>query len=119
VPVSGTPGPRAPISVSVLREAVRKAVAATSTHQTAKAIGLSQGWLRKFLDGAEPYAGTVELLREWHERDTRERALAALETLVDLVAGSEDERVREELLDVLRNAHKRLGTTPPGWLRAR
>lgn len=113
--MSATPVRRVP--VPVLREAVRRAAAATSTHQTAKSIGLSQAWLRKFLNGAEPQAATLDTLHAWHARYVRENIDMAIEILVDALSAGEQERrdsVRRVVLELLREAQRKLGTDPAG-----
>lgn len=119
--MSATPELRVP--VAALREAVRRAVAATSGHQVAAAIGISQGGVRKFVSGSEPHPATVRKLAEWYVRyaaDTQhldaDTAAAALTLLVDGYPAKDQEVVRRGLLDVLREAHGRLGTKPPPWL---
>lgn len=109
--MSATPGRR--VSVAVLRDTVRRAVAATSTHQTAKSIGLSQAWLRKFLNGAEPQVTTLDTLHEWHTRYVRENVAAAVETLVDALPSADRDKARELVWELFREAHRKLGNEPP------
>lgn len=104
------------VSVERLREAVRRAVADTSSHQVADEIGLSQSWVRKFLGGSEPHLGTLELLDTWYVQFRRERAHRALEVLLEDYPAEARRQVRDGLLDTLTKAHRRLGATLPGWL---
>lgn len=119
-PVSGTPIP--PVAVAALRDAVRRAVAASSTRAVAAEIGISQPGIRKLLAGANPHAATVRKLLLWYLKPgtgggaDAETAGAALALLVDGFPLAEQERVRRALVDVLREAHGRLGTDPPPWL---
>ncbi len=120
--MSGTPqDPRVP--VGMLREAARRAVEATSSHQVANAVGMSALGLRKFIAGTDPHPATVRKLATWYVRHAAasqelnaETAAAALTLLVDSYPPEDRERVRRGLLDVLREAHGRLGTKPPSWL---
>lgn len=111
------------VPVSMLRDAARRAAEATSSRQVARAVKMSALGLRKFIAGSEPHPATVRKLAEWyvrHAADTRaldaNTAAAALALLVDGYPEKERERVRQGLLDVLREAHGRVGTKPPPWV---
>lgn len=116
--------PREPrMSVDVLRAAAQRAVDASSSHQVAKAVEMSALGLRKFLRGAEPHPGTVTKLTRWYVRHAAEHGhidaetiAAALVVLLDGYPENERESVRREILGLLRETHRKLGTHPPGWL---
>jgi AcrR family transcriptional regulator len=119
--MSDTPNPRVP--VEALREAGRRAPPPTSTHRVAAEVGMSQGGIRKFLAGSEPHPGTLRKLAEWYVRHAAvsreidaETVEAALLVLLDSYPEKERGKVRESVLRVLREAHRKAGTDPPGWL---
>ena len=119
--MSGTP---VRVPVPVLREAVRRAVAASSTRAVGAEIGLSHGAVQRFIAGSEPHPGTVLKLSEWYVRHAVETGPVDAETaravIALLVAGlpeGEREDVRAGLLDLLRDGYRRSGTEPPDWLR--
>jgi len=112
--MSAAPDRRVP--VAELRDAVRRAVAESSTHQVADAIGLSQSWVRKFLSGAEPHATTIDRLIDWYAVYRRKRAEAALDALLEEFPRKGRGKVRTSVLDLLREAYRKAGTDPPGWL---
>jgi hypothetical protein len=75
-----------------------------------------------FLGGSEPHAKTVRKLSEWFIRHAAEMGPVDAETagavITLLVSGlpeGEREGVRADLLNLLREAHRRSGTVP-GWL---
>ncbi|HEX8243274.1 MAG TPA: hypothetical protein VF541_07255, partial [Longimicrobium sp.] len=55
-------------ALDVLREAVRRAVAASSQRAVAAQIGISHVAVGKFLAGSEPYRPTWRKLQEWYLR---------------------------------------------------
>lgn len=115
--------PQPPIAVSVLRDAVRRAVAASSTHKVAAAVGVSQGTVRKFQAGSTPHGSTLQKLTRWYVKESvalhldSETAAAALDVLVSVYPEKQRTKVRAQLLDVLREAHRAAGTEPPKWLK--
>lgn len=113
--MSAPPHPRSP--VETLREAVRAAVDATSLRAVASEVGMSEAWVRRLLSsGLMPTPRTLRKLEEWHVRKGRDRADDALDALLEGVTDVHRGQVRERLLEVLREAHRRAGTHPPGWL---
>lgn len=118
--MSGSPD--SPVAVSVLREAARRAVAASSIRSVAKGIGVSHGAVVKFLDGAKPQAATMRKLGVWYLRQAggahldEEAATLALNLLVSGFPEGEREGLREQLLEVLRGSHRAAGREPPEWM---
>jgi hypothetical protein len=111
-----------PIPVSVLRDAVRRAVASSSLRAVGDAVGLSHKGITKFLAGSKPQASTMRNLTRWYLTESgasldAETAAAAINLLASGFTGEERERVRAGLLDVLRDAHRAAGREPPEWLR--
>lgn len=118
--MSATPDP--PVSLSVLRDALRRAVANSSERAAAAAVGLSQRGLRKFLAGTKPQAATLRNLTRWYIAESagaldEETATAAINLLAGAYPESERGKVREQLLGVLREAHEAAGREPPKWLK--
>jgi cytochrome P450 len=113
-PVSGTPS--RDVHVARMRGAMRGAVGASSLRTVADEVEMSEAWVRRFLAGANPHPGTRQKLEAWYARVRAERANEALAALVEDLPEGRRERVREDLLEVLRDAHRKLGTDPPGWL---
>lgn len=116
--------PEPPVSLSTLREAVRRAVAASSQRAVADAVGMSQRALRLFMNGeTKPHASTVRNLTLWYLRESAgahldaETAGAAIDLLVNAYPERERARVRADLVKVLREAHRAAGTQPPKWLK--
>lgn len=111
-----------PIPVSVLREAVRRAVASSSMRAVGDAVGLTHKGLGKFLAGSKPQAATMRNLTRWYLTESgatldAETAEAAINLLASGFVGEEREQVRAGLLDVLRKAHRAAGRNPPEWLK--
>ena len=81
------------VSVETFRDAVRQAVAQSSTRRVAADIGeVSPAWVRYFLRRGTPYSRTLRRLRLWYVRWARDQATvqpevaeAALLTLLELV----------------------------------
>jgi hypothetical protein len=117
--VSAAPDPLVP--VTALREAVRRAVDATSTRAVGAAVGVSHGAIVKFLDGAKPQAATLRKLLSWYVRQSvtmdEATATAAITMLVNGYPQHEREDVRTRLYEVLREAHAAAGREPPDWLK--
>lgn len=112
-----------PIPVSTLREAVRRAVAASSTRAVGEAVGMTHRAVQQFMAGTNPHASTVRKLAAWYVRHAAETqeldadtATAAISLLVSGYPEVERELVRAGLMEVLREAHRKLGTDPPAWL---
>lgn len=116
--------PREPrVPVGLLREAARRAVDASSSHQVAGQIGMSAPGLRKFIAGSDPHPATLKKLAEWYVRHSvsthqidPDTVAAALTILVDGLPETEQASIRRTVLELLREAHGRLGTKPPVWL---
>lgn len=116
--------PETPIPLSAIREALRRYEAASSERAAAAAVKMSQRGLRKFLSGeVKPQAATVKKLTTWYLKHSEgahldaETAEAAIGLLLAGFPVAERGRVRERLLDVLRQGHRTAGTDPPEWLK--
>jgi hypothetical protein len=114
--------PDPPVPVNALREAVRRAVEASSLRTVANEVGVSHGAVVKFMDGAKPQARTVRKLLTWYLRQKsvamdETTALAAIALLVGTYPEAHRDRVRERLLEVLRHAHGEAGIEIPDWMK--
>ena len=97
------------VSLVTLRDAIRLAVAQSSTRLVAADIGeVSPAWVRGFLRGTTPYSRTLRRLRLWYMRWARDRAAvqpevaeAALLTLLELVPAEGREYAHVMLVGVL------------------
>jgi hypothetical protein len=110
-------------SVDVLRESVRRAVAASTLRTVAAQIGVTHRTAGKFLAGTPPQEKTLRKLREWYVRHAGEERNVSTETVgaaLALLTDGLPEKYREgaerDVLDVLRKAHRAAGTKPPRWI---
>jgi hypothetical protein len=108
--------------MDVLRESVRRAVAASSLRSVAAQIGVTHRTVGKLLGGTPPQEKTLRKLREWYVRHAAEThdvsgeaIAAALELLMDGLPEKSRSETEQVLLDVLRQAHRKAGTKPPEW----
>jgi hypothetical protein len=107
----------------VLREAARRAIAASGLRPVAAAIGVSHSGLKKFIEGAEPYSPTFRKLQEWYLRalipdgyhDDEVKAIAAAVLLQDF-APKDRENAARELVEMLVRLFRKAGREPPGWV---
>jgi hypothetical protein len=117
--VSGAPDP--PVALSTLREAIRRAVAASSLRAVADEVGVSHTVIVKLLAGSKPHPTTMRKLLRWYVRQggvlDEDTALASIALLIDTTPVAERECARAELIQVLRSAHRRAGSEPPDWLK--
>jgi hypothetical protein len=60
-----------PFGIAKIREHARKRVSESSLRAVAAEIGTSFSGLRKFLDGADPHAGTIQKLTDWYLRSSK------------------------------------------------
>jgi hypothetical protein len=112
-------------TVALLRESVRRAVAAASLRAVAEQVGLTHRGLALFIDGSRPRPGTVRKLTTWYLHRPRDAnaispddAEAALAVLVHGVPpGSVDESIRY-LLASVRQMSEHAGVAPPPWIDA-
>ncbi|HET6230304.1 MAG TPA: hypothetical protein VFE05_09570 [Longimicrobiaceae bacterium] len=113
-----------PISLERLRRNVAVQVQATSLRFMARRVGMSPSGLSKFLEGAMPYSAIRRKLFEWWEREggkpsaevSTELATDALTALVHDLPSDARRGAVQELLGVLREAHKQDGVPMPQWL---
>jgi hypothetical protein len=116
--VSGAPEP--PVPLRVLRDAVVRAVAASTVRAVASEVGISHPGLMKFVAGAKPQTVTMRKLLIWYVRQSvtmdEGTATAAITMLVNGYPQHEREDVRKRLFEVLREAHTAAGREPPDWL---
>jgi hypothetical protein len=113
----------APPSVHVLRESVRRAVAASSLRAVADQIGLSHRGVRLFVLGSVPRKSTLRKLREWYVRRGAEMHQVSEETVaaaLEVLLGGVPEKIRREaeraVLEVVRQAHSEAGLRQPDWI---
>jgi transcriptional regulator with XRE-family HTH domain len=110
--------------VDILRETVRRAVAASSQRTVAAQVGVSYRTIGKFLAGSEPYARTLKKLQEWYvstvlPRDgavSPEAATAAVFIVLDDVPQPRRAEAVRELVRSLVRIHRDAGVPPPGWI---
>lgn len=112
------------LPLAKIREALALEVESASLRRSARNVGMSPTGLRKFLDGADPYAVTRRKLERWYVRErpaygsevTAVVAQNALRLLVqDLPPGRRDHAIRS-LLTGLREEYARAEAEPPEWL---
>jgi hypothetical protein len=110
-------------TVVVLRESVRRAVAASSLRAVAEQVGLTHRGLALFIEGTRPRPGTIRKLTTWFanrpadaEGVSPELAEAALAVLfAGLPAARVEEPIRN-LLSAIRQICESAGLPPPAWL---
>lgn len=116
---------RIPVAISHLREIAAARVGATSLRRVAREIGMSPTGLRKFLDGAEPYAPTVHRLRVWYLRFAMtpspaeigpEDASAALAVLVHDLPETPGRQAADGMLESLGRSYEASGRGRPTWV---
>jgi hypothetical protein len=108
----------------MLRESVRRAVAASSQRSVAAQVGVSYRTIGKFLAGSEPYARTLRKLQEWFvsavvPRDGRvspDAATAAVFIVLDDIPQPHRADAVRELVRALGKIHRDAGVQPPGWI---
>jgi hypothetical protein len=112
------------IPVPTLRNAVERAVKASSLRRVALATGMSPMGLSAFIGGTEPLPSTVEKLTSWYLRTLRERAetttgataRAALATLLDFLPPKERAELVREFRRTLEARAKAAGVPVPDWV---
>jgi transcriptional regulator with XRE-family HTH domain len=112
-----------PISPERVRQAVTRAVLATSLRQVARDVGMSPSGLDKYLTGiSEPYSQTRRKLEQWYVRNAAAHdgisdatAAAALTLLLDGIAPDLVARTRHQITEVIVAAHRDGGSAPPAW----
>lgn len=112
------------IPVPVLRNAVERAVKASSLRSVARDVGMSPMGLSAFINGTEPLASTVEKLTGWYLRTLRDRgevttgttARAALAVLVDFLPAKERKAMVREFRRALEARAKAAGVPVPDWV---
>lgn len=117
------PPPSLPsIPVPRLREAARRAVERSSSHEVGKALGLSAPAVRNFIGGAEPRPATLRKLTAWYVREAAaaheldaETAGAALALLLEGVPASRRAEGIRKVLVAIREVHAEGGVPTPVW----
>lgn len=112
------------ISVTLLREAVREAVARTSSHTVARAVGMSAPSLRDFMRGAEPRENTIRKLSMWYIRTMANRGegisedtlRAGLELLVAPLPPEHRTGVLRDLAAALKRGYRNAELPVPLWV---
>src|SRR3954468_1432304 len=102
--------------VDVHREAVRRAVAASSQRAVAAQIGISYRGVGKFLAGAEPYEKTRQKLQAWYVSRavppdvlTADVARLAVLMLVDAVPPERRAEAVREIVATVERTHRVAG----------
>ena len=116
------PPTRASVPVERLRDAVRRAVQQSSSHEVGRALGLSAPAVRNFVAGAEPRPATLRKLTEWYVREAAvaheldaETAVAALGLLLDGLPEQEREGAAVRVLETIRSVYVDGGSAVPTW----
>lgn len=119
---------RAGVPTPVLREAVRRAAAASSLRQVAREAELAARTLELFLDNPRRrmHGRTLQCLRRWFVRYSSRldgpaaaaAAAAALEVLLDGIPAERRAIARADVILLLRREHARGGLPQPRWLEA-
>lgn len=112
------------LPVALLRDAVREAVARTSSHAVARAVGMSAPSLRDFARGAEPRQSTIRKLSTWYVRAMADRGdeileetlRVALALLVEPVPIERRTVLLRALAMVLEQGYQEAGVPIPDWL---
>lgn len=114
---------RSYMSLEVVRDAVKRAVAQRSLRQVAREVGLSPRGLTLFLEGNRSQSGTALKLRDWYVLHgaaavgvSGDTAAASLEQLLDGLEDGDREQGRMMILGVLDMLHRRRRKTPPPWI---
>lgn len=113
------------VSLDVIREALRRAIDATSLRQVARDADLSPRGLTLVVKGSKPRKSTVWKVRGWYARHAAanggtgvsdEMAAASLSTLLHGLDGPDREYAATAILGVLESFHRRREVVPPGWI---
>lgn len=117
--------PRVP--VSVLRNAVREAIATTSSRSVARDLGISAPAVNKFVAGSEPRESTIRKLTAWYIRHRQQggdatldsaTAHAAIAFLLEHIPPQRRNDVRAALLQLIESKGTQAGASAPAWLKA-
>lgn len=111
-------------AVEHLRGSVAAHAENTSLRRVARAIGMSATGLKKFLEGGNPYAPTLRLLRTWYVKHAAipgghvqlEDASAALNVLLHDLAPEARHRMAGQVIDALAGGYGKTGGDSPAWL---
>lgn len=112
------------LPLAKIREALALEVESASLRRAARNVGMSPTGLRKFLDGAGPYAATRRKLERWYVRErpaygsevTAVVAQNALRLLVQDLPPGRREQATRTLLAGLHEEFARAESEPPEWL---
>lgn len=111
-------------SIAALRDAVRRAVDASSLRPVAEKVGMSHSGLRAFLKGGTPRVDSEHKLREWYLKHGGGGLVMSLETarictalLLTEIPEARRAAARRELLEFVETLHRRNGSAPPGWVK--
>lgn len=120
--MSAAPEQSAP--VRAIREAVAAAVEARTVRAVAAEVDISHPGLMKFIGGAKPQMRTLRKLVAWYVQQHSAHAhldedvfAAALTVLVNSYPREMRERVRADLVEVLRKGLEESGVAPPPWMK--
>ncbi|HEX6038387.1 hypothetical protein [Longimicrobium sp.] len=119
-----TPSPELRASVAVIRDAVTRAVQASSLRRVGDEIDISAMTVRSFIhEGNEPQARTLRKLRAWFADHAAQWAAAGeheARILVDLLLNFYPKavhvRVERNFLDERERSFRELGLEPPAWI---
>jgi hypothetical protein len=112
-------------TVDVLRESVRRAVAASSLRAVAEQVGLTHRGLALFIEGSKPRPSTVRKLTAWSlgrprgaEAVSREDAEAVLAILLAGVPPERMDAAVRRVVTGMRRVCVDAGVPPPAWIDA-
>lgn len=115
--------PRPPLSIEVLREAVRRAIRHSSLNQVARDIGVSSAGLLKIMEPSKQRPSTLRKLRDWYLRHGADADGASEESIRGTLEWQQDGLVDEDrveatlaYLGILEGMHRKRGTHPPAWI---
>jgi uncharacterized protein YciW len=111
------------VPVAALREAVRRAVAASSTRAVASAAKVNHQTVVNFAAGVKPHPSTVKKFTTWYVQQSVATHLdadsfaAAMALLMEGYPQAQRPLVRAGVLEALRQGYRKSGTEPPDWLK--
>lgn len=109
------------VPVETLRDWYRELVELSSLRQVAPLCGVGHSTLHNFLSGASPHPRVKRLLAIYYlvqgsSEDETRPARDALAVLSQGIDGHKRDRVVQQILEVVEQAHRQCQAEPPQWL---